>query len=56
MKLNNTCDFFNGKGIFTALSNKNLLYIKPENALNLDIDFYLTYGNRDFSFSRLSFN
>lgn len=49
MKLNNTCDFFNGKGIFTALSNKNLLYIKPENALNLDIDFYLTYGNRETS-------
>lgn len=49
MKLNNTCDFFNGKGIFTALSNKNLLYINPENALNLDIDFYLTYGNRETS-------
>ena len=49
MKVNNTCDFLLGQGIFTALNELNVPW-KDENVASLlDMEYYTTFGNRQTS-------
>lgn len=49
MKVNNTCDFLLGQGIFTALNELNVPW-KDENVASLlDLEYYTTFGNRQTS-------
>ena len=49
MKVNNTCDFLLGQGIFTALNEMNVPW-KDENVASLlDMEYYTTFGNRQTS-------
>ena len=49
MKVNNTCDFLLGQGIFTALNDLNVPW-KDENVASLlDMEYYTTFGNRQTS-------
>lgn len=49
MKVNKTCDFLLGQGIFTALNELNVPW-KDENVASLlDMEYYTTFGNRQTS-------
>ena len=49
MKVNNTCDFLLGQGIFTALNEFNVPWKDKNIASLLDTEFYTTFGNRETS-------
>ena len=49
MKVNKTCDFLLGQGIFTALNEFNVPWKDKNIASLLDTEFYTTFGNRETS-------
>ena len=49
MKVNNTCDFLLGQGIFTALNDLNVPWRDENVASLLDMEYYTTFGNRQTS-------
>lgn len=49
MKVNKTCDFLLGQGIFTALNDLNVPWKDKNISLLLDTEYYTTFGNRQTS-------